>query len=111
MKIPTIPANEIIVCSVVRGELFYGSSKSQTPQASLAKQVRFLQPYATFPFDDRAATVYGSLRADLERQGLVIGIHDMMIAAIALVNNLIVVTHNTREYGRVVGLQIEDWEI
>jgi len=35
----------------------------------------------------------------------------MQIAAIALVHGLIVVTHNTREFARIAGLQIEDWEI
>jgi tRNA(fMet)-specific endonuclease VapC len=42
--------------------------------------------------------------------GTPIGPYDVQIAAIALVNNLILVTHNTGEFGRVNGLQIEDWE-
>src|SRR5664279_4325593 len=109
-KIPTIPAHEIVVCSIVRGELFYGSSKSQTPEVSLAKQLRFLRPSATLPFDDQAAVLYGTLRANLEKQGLPIGVHDMLIAAIVLANNLIVVTHNVDEFGHINGLKIEDWE-
>ncbi len=109
-KLPTILASDIVVCSIVRGELFYGSAKSQTPEYSLAKQLRFLQPYASLPFDDRAATVYGTIRARLTTSGRVIGIHDMMIAAIALVHNLIVVTHNVDEFQRIEGLAIEDWE-
>jgi tRNA(fMet)-specific endonuclease VapC len=39
-----------------------------------------------------------------------IGPNDLMIAATALANNLIVVTHNTAEFGRVSGLALEDWE-
>jgi tRNA(fMet)-specific endonuclease VapC len=46
-KLPTVPAQEIVVCSVVRGELAYGASKSQTPERSAEKQRLFLQPYAT----------------------------------------------------------------
>jgi tRNA(fMet)-specific endonuclease VapC len=33
-----------------------------------------------------------------------------LIAAITLAHNLILVTHNLREFGRVDGLKIEDWE-
>ena len=40
-----------------------------------------------------------------------IGIHDLMIAAIAKANNLTAVTHNTAEFGRVHGLVVEDWQV
>src|SRR5450432_1820939 len=93
-KLPTIPAHDIVVCSIVRGELFYGSSKSLTPELSLAKQLRFLRPYVSLPFDDQTASAYGSIRTTLEKLGQPIGVHDMLIAAIALTHNLIVVTHN-----------------
>ena len=42
--------------------------------------------------------------------GTPIGSYDLQIAAIALINNLTLVTHNTSERGRVAGLRIEDWE-
>jgi len=38
-KLPTIPASEIVICSIVRAELFYGAAKSQTPEVSLKKQL------------------------------------------------------------------------
>lgn len=110
-KIPGIPASEIVICSIVRGELAYGASKSQTPEQSAHKQIRFLQPYTSIAYDDAAATVYGRIRAKLEMNGIPIGPYDMQIAAIALVHDLIVVTHNTREFSRIDGLKIEDWEI
>jgi tRNA(fMet)-specific endonuclease VapC len=110
-KLPTIPAQDIVVCSVVRAELFYGSAKSQIPQQSLDKQLRFLRPYATLVFDDNAAQHFAAIRADLEKRGLPIGAYDLMIAAIALANSLILVTHNVGEFSRIAGLQIEDWEV
>lgn len=61
-------------------------------------------------FDDKAAIEYGQIRAYLERQGTPVGPIDTLIAAIALANNLILVTHNTAEFSRVPGLKIEDWE-
>jgi hypothetical protein len=39
-----------------------------------------------------------------------IGSLDTLIAAIELANGLILITHNTGEFGRVNGLQIEDWK-
>jgi tRNA(fMet)-specific endonuclease VapC len=110
-KIPTIPAHEIIICSVVRAELFFGAAKSQYPEVSHARQYRFLRPYKSLSFDDKAAEVYGVIRAELEKKGMPIGSNDLLIAAIALANNLILVTHNIREFSRVEGLTLEDWEI
>ncbi|MEQ8672164.1 MAG: type II toxin-antitoxin system VapC family toxin [Aggregatilineales bacterium] len=109
-KLPTIPASDIVVCSVVRAELFYGSAKGQSPEQSLEKQLRFLHPFPTVAFDDLAAKKYGEIRADLEKLGMPIGAHDLLIAAIALAHNLILVTHNVKEFSRIGALQIEDWE-
>jgi tRNA(fMet)-specific endonuclease VapC len=95
----------------VRGELAYGAAKSQTPELSEAKHVRFLKPYATLPYDNAAAQQYGRIRAYLEKAGTPIGPYDMQIAAISLVHNLIIVTHNTQEFSRIPDLKIEDWDV
>jgi len=110
-KILSVPTRDIIVCSIVRGELAYGAAKSQTPGASAAKQQKFLKPYATLPFDDQAAQEYGRIRAHLTAAGTPIGAYDMQIAAIAVVHGLIVITHNTKEYNRIPWVEIEDWEM
>ena len=102
--------SEIAVSAITKGEMYYGSLKSQTPTRSRAIQDDFLRHFDSLPFDDRAAEEYGSIRAYLERRGTPIGRHDLLIASIARANSLIVVTHNTSEFGRVPGLNIEDWE-
>ena len=101
---------DIAVCSVVKAELYYGAARSQQPAQTLRKQKAFLSRFVSLPFDDNAATYYGRIRADLAQKGTPIGPNDMMIAAIALSNNLILVTHNSGEFRRVAGLQLEDWE-
>jgi len=63
------------------------------------------------PFDDQSAIIYGQIRAGLAASGTPIGPNDLFISSIALANNLILVTHNTREFSRVEGLRLEDWEI
>lgn len=101
---------EIAVCSVIKGELYLGAMKSQTPEATMRKQRVFVERFVSLPFDDHAALYYARIRADLEIAGTPVGSNDLMIAAIALANNLILVTHNTREFGRIAGLKLEDWE-
>ena len=70
----------------------------------------FLGAFQSLPFDDAAAEAYGRLRAELARRGTPIGPNDLMIAAIALVHDLTLVTHNTAEFSRVSDLRFEDWE-
>ncbi len=103
--------DEIAVSAITKGEMYYGSAKSQTPERSRAKQDEFLRHFDSLAFDEDAAEEYGSIRAYLERRGTPIGRHDMLIAAIARANGLIVVTHNTREFERIPGLNVEDWEV
>ena len=110
-KMSSLSPSEIAVCSIVKAELFTGSSKSLSPQQTLAKQQTFLSKFVSLPFDDNAAVTYGSVRAALEKLGMPIGPLDIMIAAIALTHNLILVTHNTAEFSRIPNLTIEDWEI
>jgi tRNA(fMet)-specific endonuclease VapC len=61
-------------------------------------------------FDIVAARIQGEIRADLERKGTPIGPYDVQVAAIALANNLTLVTHNTAEFSRIPDLTLDDWE-
>lgn len=103
--------SDVVVCSVVKAELFFGAMQSHDPSKTLAGQQTFLSRFVSLAFDDMAAEHYGRIRADLARRGTPIGPNDLLIASIALAHGLILVTHNTREFGRITDLQIEDWEI
>ncbi len=105
-----LESDKIAVCSVVKAELFYGSRRSNNPQKSLNIQLLFLQQFVSLPFDDACAEVYSRIRADLAKAGTPISSNDIQIASIALVNDLILVTHNVKEFSRIEGLKIEDWE-
>jgi tRNA(fMet)-specific endonuclease VapC len=85
--------------------------RSAYPERNLKLQQDFLNQFVSLPFDDQAATIFGNIRAQLAAQGTPIGGYDLQIAAIALTNNLILVTHNTREFSRIPELKLEDWEI
>ena len=102
--------SDIVISSISKAEMYFGSQKSGRPERSKAIQDEFFQDFDSLPFDDDAAEEYGSIRAFLEKRGTPIGKHDMLLAAIARAKGLIVVTHNTREFMRVPGLNVEDWE-
>lgn len=102
--------DDIVVCSVTRAELIFGAMKSNNPEKTRERQRQFLEQLVSISFDDNAAEHYGRIRAHLEFAGTPIGPNDLLIAAIALTHDLILVTHNTREFRRVTGLRIEDWE-
>ncbi len=105
------PTTDLVICSVVAGELYYGTSRAKNPSAERIKVDQFLTPYPRLMFDFPAADKFAEVRYDLERRGLMIGQYDVMIAAIALVNALTLVTHNTAEFSRVPGLKLVDWEV
>ena len=74
----------------------------------MAKVERTLSPFRSLPFDDAAARHYAEIRDDLETRGAIIGPNDLLIAAIALANDLTLVTSN-HEFSRIEGLRTEDW--
>lgn len=65
--------------------------------------------FDVLPLTGAAAELSAAVRARLETSGQRIGPHDVLIAGIALANNRVLVTHNSREFGRVLDLKIEDW--
>jgi tRNA(fMet)-specific endonuclease VapC len=102
---------DLYLCSIVKAELLYGAWASKRVVENLRKLEPFFEPLTSLPFDDACANYLGQLRAELKGRGQPIGGNDLMIAAIALANNLIVVTHNQKEFSKVNGLRLEDWEI
>ncbi len=101
---------DVVICSVVKAELFLGAYKSNFPDKTYAKLINFLDMFRTLPFDDKSADMFGRIRSELEKAGIPIGPYDFQIASIALVHDLILVTHNAKEFSRIKGLKTEDWE-
>ncbi len=104
-----LPVESVVLCSIVKAELLYGARNSGRVDQNLALLERFFAPLRSLPFDDGAAERYGSLRAQLRRDGRPIGANDMMIAAIALAADAKLVTRNQRELAAVAGLRLVTW--
>jgi len=106
----TVPRVRICTCSPVRAELLYGSLRSAKAAENRQSQEEFLEGLTSFDFDARAAESYASIRAAVEGAGGSLGAMDYLIAAIAVANDLMLITHNVREFSRVPGLRYDDWE-
>ncbi len=100
--------DDLATSSIVVQELFFGAFKSERPGHNLSIFDSLAFPIINFDRDD--ARQAGLVRAELVARGMPIGPYDVLIAGHAVARNLILVTHNTREFSRVPGLRIEDWE-
>lgn len=104
-----MPINDLAMSSISAGELYHGAAKSARTQSEMRKIQELLTLIRPLEFGSEAALAYGLVRSFLERNGQVIGSLDMLIAAHALSADATLVTHNTREFGRLPDLRVEDW--
>lgn len=100
---------ELCICAITVAEIEYGIAKSARPEGLRLFLADVQNRYQLQPMSLEAASQAGQLRAVLERQGLPIGAYDLLIAGVALANDLVVVTRNTREFSRVPKLKVENW--
>ncbi len=99
---------DIGLSAIVTHELYYGAFKSQRRDRNL-DLVDALQ-FEVVPFDKEDARQAGEIRATLAALGTPIGSHDVLIAGQACARGLALVSRNLREFLRVGGLNVENWE-
>ena len=100
---------EVLLCSVVKAELWHGAHKYANREIRLTRLGELFARHRSLPFDDQAAWHYAEIRHHLETRGEVIGPNDLKIAAICRANQVRLVTANIREFQRVPDLEVEDW--
>lgn len=110
-KIQQFDYDDINISAITLAELEYGVCHSSKPEQNNMALMMFLSNVNVLPFDDNAALEYGPIRETLQEAGLIIDSNDMLIAAHAKSLNYVLVTHNTREFERVPGIEIEDWAL
>lgn len=99
----------ITVSVITFAELQYGVHKSTARQHNQNILDAFLANVVILPWDKEAGFQYATLRGTLEKAGNVVGNMDLLIAAHALSQGAVLVTHNVREFARIPLLDIEDW--
>ncbi|MCF8067401.1 MAG: type II toxin-antitoxin system VapC family toxin [Desulfobacterales bacterium] len=101
---------DLSISTITLAEILYGIEKSKVRKKERRDKIeRICSQIDIFPFDEDAALEYGIIRAYLEKKGEPISERDLQIASIAKANDFVIVTHNVKEFKRVVGLTVEDW--
>ena len=106
--ISDVGETEICTSIIVAAELRFGAAKKKSPRLT-AQLDAVLAAIDVMPLEAPVDTIYGSIRANLERIGQPIGGNDLLIAAQALALDLTLVTDNEREFSRIESLRIENW--
>jgi tRNA(fMet)-specific endonuclease VapC len=110
-RLSAIRPAECAISTVTSYELYTGVEKCSDPVKERAKVDQFLAAIHELSFDRAAALECSQIRALLESQGLMIGPYDVLLAGHAKSIGLTLVTANTREFGRVPSLKLENWEL
>lgn len=110
-KLASYSPEDCAVSMVSVFELFAGVFRCNAPEQERRKVCTFLEPLHLLPFDWDSALKTAEIRFQLEKNGTKIGPYDLQLCGQALALDLTLVTHNTREFKRVTGLRLEDWEI
>ena len=107
----TLKQGEAGLSVITFGELVYGAEKSAQRAAALELLRELAEALPVMGLPETAAEAYGTIRAELERKGQMIGNNDLWIAAHARAAALTLVTNNEREFRRVRGLKVENWTV
>lgn len=103
-QIATSEDASIALSAVTLAELEFGSANSRDPERNHLAGTLFASAFEVVPFDSRHARIYGEIRTYLNKKGMMIGPHDLQIASQALRHGMTLMTRNTREFSRILGL-------
>ena len=110
-RLQAVDVEDVCMSVITKAELLYGVEVSPRRAHDAAALTAFLPYVEAVEWADDAALHYAEIRADLKRRGALIGANDLFIAAHARALSLTLVTNNTAEFERVVGLTLENWTI
>jgi len=104
-----IQLQQLHIPTITIFELYYGLEKNQSHKRNEAYIQDFIAPLKIIDFTMDAARKAASIRYQLQKKGTPIGAYDLQIAAIALAQDMVLLTNNTGEFKRVDGLKLENW--
>jgi tRNA(fMet)-specific endonuclease VapC len=110
-RLQRVPIGDVCISVITKSELLFGVELSPRRQQDEVALSAFLRYVEVLDFPDEASLHYAKTRADLKTLGTMIGANDLFIAAHARSLGLMLVTNNTREFGRVRDLAIENWTL
>jgi tRNA(fMet)-specific endonuclease VapC len=108
-RLRKVPVGDVCISAITKSELMYGVEASPRRLQDQTALDAYLRHVVVLDYPDQAALHYAQIRADLKPRGIMIGANDLLIAAHARCLGLTLVTNNTRAFGRVQSLNIENW--
>ena len=109
-KLRKLPKRLQYTTSINVGEIYYGANRSsRKDQIIKAFEEKVFPSVQVVAFDEISGKLFGELKANLEKQGLVCSEPDLRIASVAIQHDLILITGNTKHFEKIPGLNIEDW--
>jgi len=108
-RLQRIPVSDVCISVITKSELLFGVEVSPRRQQDELALTAFLGYVEVLDFPDTASSHFAKIRADLKKRGAMIGANDLFIAAHARSLGLTLVTNNSREFGRIPHLVMENW--
>lgn len=107
-KFDEIKLNNCAISEITLAELIFGAENSSNPKKNYKLIDKFSERVKILPIFN-ALNIYAKEKVRLRKKGVMISDFDMLIAATAISNDLIMVTENIKEFKRIRGIQIENW--
>jgi tRNA(fMet)-specific endonuclease VapC len=98
------------ISAITVAELLHGVERADTEERKIRRNAfveKVIDLFPVYPFDISMARIYAKIWASLAKRGLMIGAHDLIIAATAISLDFAVITTNVRDFEKVDGLRIE----
>jgi tRNA(fMet)-specific endonuclease VapC len=104
--------DESFLSVITANELLHGVHRAAQPEQRARRSAfveAVLERFPLLPLDLATARAHARVWADLAKAGMLIGPHDLWLAATCIAHGLTMVTANLREFERVPGLEVESW--
>ena len=95
---------------ITYGELVYSAKNSRHIEKNLAVTYRIAELFPVIDIGRSSMDIFGEIKSNLERKGNIIEDMDILIAATALLHNLILVTNNVKHFEKIKDLIMENWK-
>ena len=99
------------ICVITLMELYFGAYKSKKITGNLSKVRTIENAFEIISADRECAEIFGMLKASLKKSGALLDDFDLIIASLAMTNNLTLVTNNTKHFSRIDGLKLTNWTV
>ena len=110
-KVEQVDWSDMAICVITATELYFGAYNSNKIEQNLKTAENFIQSITVLPLSNDTLKKFGQLKAQLRKAGKPVADFDLLIASVEIAKNLILVTNNTRHYQRIIGLNLENWNL